>query len=1316
MIKLEKRLLFLSKICACVTVLVGLLALIGWLEKIPFLVQLTPLAFIQANTALCFILSGAALFLASNSNFRAVRVLSFFILVFAGTTLFEYIFKLNLGIDELFFKDFIVEGASHPNRMAPNTAFCFTLLAVVFFVSDFCLKNKRGHLLVAILGGLVFVMASIALSGFLVGLEEAFGWGRMTRMSPQTAITFMVISAGIISLAWECAVRLAKGIPVWASSFASLAVLTIFIGIWQSLVIGELQFIRADLQLKHETMLSKILFELKDKTFALQRMGKRFEIDFAEAEYQQEWEMDAINYLNHYGDFKSIVWVDSDYRVQWKVAENDAAEPGDLSLINSPRDVQIMNTARERGTWYSPAYSTSEGKKVVSVFTPLFHQGKFLGFIRGEIFIDKLLGKVFAKGKNEIQASIFENETLFFQRRIKETGDPEHWLISSVLEYNGLRWEFKCLPGKSFLMEMRSPKPEIVMGFGLLLSWALGAAVRSGQRAREHETELISTHEKLERQFEKRREQQVALEISEKKYKTLFSQVKSIIEDVSGESGKELYALLAEKMAATLGVRYGFIGELDPLDDRKINTLAVCKGSHLLENFIYNISGTPCENVLAQGLYTYSRNVRKMFPDSKMLSYLGVEAYVGIPLTDSSNNPIGILVAMHDEAMESLENIKLILPLFADIAESEMERQVFENELQWESERVQISRDIAVAANDFPEMEGTLTFALERLCRFMDWPVGHLYLKKENSSEFIPSGLWHFDSPERYKTLKEITENTTFTVGKGLPGRVAETGRPEWISDVYTNEDFPRAKKTDELGIGTAVACPILIRKDVVGVMEFFTPKILDINWEILDLMGQVGTQIGRVLERKKAEDELKKQAEVLDKIHDAVISLDMSLNITGWNRGAEHIFHYMESEVMNKSISAVFKIPEEILKQTVVIPAQIKGSHEMEITAIRKGGEEIFVHLSLSALNDEKCIPQSLVCYALDINEKKQAQLERERYSQTLKEQVDQRTEELNNSLSEIRAAKSQTEGILKSIGEGLIVTDLSGTIVLMNHAAGEILSLEVKEALGKEADQVIQNQLLLSQIFCNDEKENSEEPFEFELWGDSGSSKRKFVQGVSTIIRNEKDELVGNVTVLRDITFERKVDNLKSQFLSTAAHELRTPLTSLQGFSEILLHKKDLPPESVNKYLRYINEESLKLGNIINDFLDISRIESGREISLDKKTYAVSDTIDRSMQLFGEANKASHEFVFECPPRTVKWKVDLGKMEQVFKNLYSNATKYSPKGGKITTSVHRNNGHTEVVVEDNGTGMTKEQVANVFNKFYRGDNMDNSIPGSGL
>jgi signal transduction histidine kinase len=188
-----------------------------------------------------------------------------------------------------------------------------------------------------------------------------------------------------------------------------------------------------------------------------------------------------------------------------------------------------------------------------------------------------------------------------------------------------------------------------------------------------------------------------------------------------------------------------------------------------------------------------------------------------------------------------------------------------------------------------------------------------------------------------------------------------------------------------------------------------------------------------------------------------------------------------------------------------------------------------------------------------------------------------------------------------------------------------------------------------------------------------------------------------------------------MKTEFISTAAHELRTPLTSIQGFSEILLTRDDLGIEEQKKFLSYINKQSVGLTNIINDLLDISRIESGRGFALNKLLYNTTDSISNIMPYFQEQYK-EHKFEVIPVASPLELYADKEKMEQVFKNLISNAAKYSPGKGLIRVTEKISGSDYVVVVEDNGIGMTPEQMEKVFDKFYRVDASDTGIEGTGL
>lgn len=176
---------------------------------------------------------------------------------------------------------------------------------------------------------------------------------------------------------------------------------------------------------------------------------------------------------------------------------------------------------------------------------------------------------------------------------------------------------------------------------------------------------------------------------------------------------------------------------------------------------------------------------------------------------------------------------------------------------------------IAVASNETRAVDETLFFCLGQICEFSGWPLGHLYLTADNPSEgLVPTPFWHVDKPGQFETFQKITLETPLEEGIGLPGRVLISGQPAWIIDVTKDSNFPRAQLAQDIGVKAGFAFPILIGTKVLGVMEFFSPKAVEPDPQMLDIMAQIGTQIGRVLERKQAQDESQRSQDQLRKLY----------------------------------------------------------------------------------------------------------------------------------------------------------------------------------------------------------------------------------------------------------------------------------------------------------------------------------------------------------------------------------------------------------------------------------------------------------------
>jgi signal transduction histidine kinase len=193
------------------------------------------------------------------------------------------------------------------------------------------------------------------------------------------------------------------------------------------------------------------------------------------------------------------------------------------------------------------------------------------------------------------------------------------------------------------------------------------------------------------------------------------------------------------------------------------------------------------------------------------------------------------------------------------------------------------------------------------------------------------------------------------------------------------------------------------------------------------------------------------------------------------------------------------------------------------------------------------------------------------------------------------------------------------------------------------------------------------------------------------------------------------KEVDRLKSELINTVSHELRTPLASIFGFAELLLQKSPTA-EKTQKYLTMIYQEARRMTGLINDFLDLQRIEDNR-FELVKKMVDLGGLIRANVEVY-QGQSASHTLIVRVEPDLPPVYTDPDRVSQVLGNLLSNAIKYSPAGGLIeVTAARRSSQEVEVAIEDNGLGIPAEALPKLFHPFYRVDNSDRrQIGGTGL
>ncbi len=313
----------------------------------------------------------------------------------------------------------------------------------------------------------------------------------------------------------------------------------------------------------------------------------------------------------------------------------------------------------------------------------------------------------------------------------------------------------------------------------------------------------------------------------------------------------------------------------------------------------------------------------------------------------------------------------------------------------------------------------------------------------------------------------------------------------------------------------------------------------------------------------------------------------------------------------------------------------------------------------------------------------------------------------ELERRLSQLTHDKEQLRAVLQGMMEGVLVTDPAGRIVLANARFHELFSLH-----GNAEGQLLLEVLRLAEVddvLCAAGKANA--PVETEIeFGSSGRVIRVYAVRVHT-----EDSDPGIVTVFHDMTDIRRLEAVRRDFVANASHELKTPLTAILGFAETLL-SSNISPQATRSQLEIIRNHSLRLGQLVEDLLELSRTES-RNISLELTAVDVASVANTVLQ--GLAPKLTERSIDAkvTQKSEVLAHADISAVEHILTNLLDNAIKYTDPGGHVNVEVHAEGGSVVVEVTDTGIGIPESDRSRIFERFYRVDKArSRALGGTGL
>ncbi len=468
----------------------GLTVMIGWHTENFTLIRVFP-AFMPMfyNTAICFAVSGTIILLSAVNFRRLPIILSAFVLLTGTATLIEYAAQTDFGIDQLLMHYYMDLSGSHPGRMALNTAICFTFSGMAFLLS----LRKRPQIqgaddtqtdIIGTLAVLIFVTGTAALTGYLMGIPQAYNWGIFSSMAVHAAFGFMLLGTGIVLLNQrEFYVKAAKSL-YWLPTIIGFMMLALTLNFYLALNSYRRVNIQQTVEGQAKTLEYAVENGVKERVQALERMAARWSKSGG-TEYN-EWQSDAENYNKNFNTFENIQWVDANFVVRWiePLTGNQSVIDKNLALEQERRDA-LENSLRRHATIISATIPLESDERGILVYAPVYRNEKFDGFILGVSNVQTLLRRVSPDElKNDYSIAVIENNQDIYEDAAGENTSGVDWHTPLTIHLSGKEWRLKLTPRPATLSKLESKLPEAVLIAGLIVSLLLSATVYLLQKSR----------------------------------------------------------------------------------------------------------------------------------------------------------------------------------------------------------------------------------------------------------------------------------------------------------------------------------------------------------------------------------------------------------------------------------------------------------------------------------------------------------------------------------------------------------------------------------------------------------------------------------------------------------------------------------------------------------------------------------------------------------------------------------------------------------------------------------------------------------------
>ena len=527
---------------------------------------------------------------------------------------------------------------------------------------------------------------------------------------------------------------------------------------------------------------------------------------------------------------------------------------------------------------------------------------------------------------------------------------------------------------------------------------------------------------------------------------------------------------------------------------------------------------------------------------------------------------------------------------------------------------------------------------------------------------------------------------------KLIPNQVWSSYRPVWVEDITDDSTFLRREAAIKNDLHGALAFPFYSDTQLSGVIELFKRDLFEeeVDELMLNLITSIGIEIGLYIQQK-AEEEFKSQlSTVINFSVSGIYTTDEKGIIKTWNSSAERIFGWKSQEMVGSSIKKIY--PEDRMGEFDQIKSVLQSGKTLEFfqtERVAKDGRRVWIKGAYGPINDPfgNLIGACIVIQDISM--------------QKTQEELLARVEERFKIFIEL------TEEWIWEVDQG-------GNFQFSNSAVYKVLGYEIEEVLGRN----------ILEFLYEEDRERIENHLKILGIRNWSHEVIRFVHKNGTIRWHEctalellgaNYHLMGFRGANRDITDYKNLEQIKNEFISIVSHELKNPLASIYG-ALTLLTKKELDPKDQANLLNTAQRNSELLAKIINDIMDVERLQLGK-LKLEIRKIPLKEIILDSI-------KSSETVLKKCEVKIVTDKLcdvevngDSQRLTQVMMNLLSNAIKFSPNGSTIEVSMIPDEQSVKICVKDHGRGIPKDFQPKIFEKFAQADSSSRrAYGGAGL